>query len=97
MTDFELALKVGTAMIVLFGFSFGIFWKLLTDVKKSAHARIDRVEKDFSTMETVCNTRLATYVNKEDMKDLRVDMTNQFRGLTTRIDSLILVFKNGKT
>ena len=51
MTDFELAMKVGTAIIVMFGFTFGVFWKIIQEVKKSAHSRIARVELSFNDME----------------------------------------------
>jgi hypothetical protein len=82
-------------VIAACGIFFGIFWKIVMDVKKSSHARIDRVERDFSVMEATCNTRLASYVNKDDMKELRQDMHQQFHGLTKRIDSLLLALKNG--
>ena len=87
-------LGAGILLVLVFG-SFGVFWKIIQDVKKSAHARIDRLDTDMKDMKVDCNKRLSTYVNKNDMDGLRCDMNSQFNNLTTRIDSLLLVFKNG--
>ena len=69
----------------------------MQDVKKSAHARMDTMAKDFDVIERNCQNSLTQYVNKADMRELREDMHGQFSGLTTRIDSLLLAFKNGHT
>lgn len=93
-TEFWVAAAV--LMTLMFG-SFGVFWKIIADVKKSAHARIDRVETDFKNMETTCNNRLASYVNKDDLNRLDKNMTEGLSTLTGRIDNLLLAFTNGKS
>jgi len=84
------------ALMTLMSLSFGIFWKIIADAKKSAHARIDRLDTDMKDMKTDCNNRLATYVNKEDLGRLDKNMTDGFVTLNGRIDSLLFAFTNGK-
>lgn len=79
-------------LITIVGFIFGWGWKVIQDVKKSAHARIERLEDDFKDMEHDCTTRLTTYVNKEDMNRLDTDMKDGFATLGGRIDNLILAY-----
>jgi hypothetical protein len=83
-------------LVLMFG-SFGVFWKIIIDVKKSSHVRIDRLDTDMREMKTNCDNRLATYVNKEDLNRLDKDMKDGFNGLTSRIDNLLFAFTNGKT
>ena len=82
-------------LVLMFG-SFGVFWKIIADVKKSAHARIDRLDMSMEKMKTDCNNRLANYVNKEDLNRLDKNMTDGLSTLTGRIDNLLLAFTNGK-
>ena len=83
-------------LVLMFG-SFGVFWKIIIDVKKSAHARIDRLDTDMKDMKTDCNNRLATYVNKNDLNRVEKTVTDGFNTMTGRIDSLLLAFTNGKS
>ena len=83
-------------LVLMFG-SFGVFWKIISDVKKSAHARIDRLDTSMEKMKTDCNNRLSTYVNKDDLNRLDKNMTDGLSTLTGRIDNLLLAFTNGKT
>jgi hypothetical protein len=99
LADWQLILIFSTIAAIF----FGAVWFLVQDTKKSAHARMDRIETDFRTMETTCNTRLATYVNKDDVTkiDHRLDgmdkdIKSGFNTLTGRIDDLLLAFTNGK-
>jgi hypothetical protein len=91
-----------TLFITISGFIFGWGWKIIQDVKDSAHKRIGRLEEEFKDMEKTCNLRLATYVNKDDvrlidhrMENLDKDMKSGFAELTGRIDNLLLAFTNG--
>jgi len=83
-------------LVLMFG-SFGVFWKIITDVKKSSHSRMDRIETNMSDMKTDCNNRLASYVNKDDLNRLDKNMTDGLATLTGRIDNLLLAFTNGKS
>jgi hypothetical protein len=99
MNDWSIVIGVITIMGIL----FGIFWKILADVKSSSHARMNRIETEISKMKTDCNIRLTSFANKDDVEKiehhvdtLNRNMNTQFSGLTTRIDSLLLHFtKNG--
>ena len=87
---------IAGGLITLFSFSFAIFWKIISDVKKSAHARIDRIEKDSKEKvnKDQCETNVKVFsdsVNRLDQTVIgfRTEVTSQISNLTGRIDTLI--------
>ena len=94
--DANVVIGVVIALLALMSLSFGIFWKIIADAKKSSHARIDRLDTDVKDMKTQCDNRLAQYVNKEDLNRLDNDMKEGFNTVTARIDTLLFAFTNGK-
>ncbi len=90
----ELWVSGGVLLTLMFG-SFGVFWKIITDVKKSSHSRMDRIETSMGDMKTDCNNRLATYVNKDDLNRVEKAVSDGFSSMSGRIDSLLLAFSNG--
>lgn len=72
MEFWQIATWVAAGLIGLFGFSFGVFWKILTDMKQSinnelhnVHNRIDKaIEERMRQIEE----------NSKNILDLRVDL-----------------------
>jgi len=91
MNEWQLVGYVGAGLIGLFGFSFGIFWKIIQDVKKSAHARLDRMENRMT--DYVKSSEINGQLRKIDtsLVEMRADSNTKFTSLTDRIDNLILL------
>ena len=85
MNEWQIASWVGCGLIALFGFSFGVFWKIMQDVKKSAHARIDRIE-----------TGLGDYAKLSAVNGQYEHLSQAVNNLSTRIDNLIFTINGGK-
>ncbi len=96
MNEWIVAAGAITLFITVSGFIFGWGWKIIQDVKKSAHKRIDNVVQDMKDLETGCNNRLATYVNKDDVNRIEKKVDNGFVAINGRFDDLLLAFTNGK-
>lgn len=97
MNEWVVAAGAITVFVTVSGFIFGWGWKIIQDVKKSAHKRIDNVVEDMKDLENGCKSRLDTYVNKEDVNRIEKKVDEGFNALTGRIDSLLLAFSNGKS
>lgn len=93
--DGSIVIGIFIALLSLMSLSFGIFWKIIQDSKKSSHSRMDRIETSMGDMKTDCNNRLATYVNKDDLNRVEKAVSDGFSTMTGRIDSLLLAFTNG--
>jgi len=95
----EWILASGAVMLVLTltGFIFGWGWRIISDVKKSAHARIDRLETRMHECDKICNARKnnVNEILESKFSQLRGEMTTGFSNLGGRIDGLILTL-NGR-
>jgi len=92
MTTVEFWIAGGGLMTLMFG-SFGVFWKIIVDTKKSAHSRIDRVEEAFNKMEQGCLERLATYVNKTDVEKVEHRLENLDKDIVSSVNEGIIIIQ----
>jgi hypothetical protein len=90
-------LVIAGAVVAMFGICFGIFWRIVNQMNSGCHKRIDRMETDLSAADDHCMTRIQDHTSgvTSRVDDLKLDMHSQFTSLTTRIDALLLHFKNG--
>ena len=92
MNEWQMAFAVSGGMIAFLTLCFGVFWKIIQDVKKSCHARIDRMDeasKDF--------VKNGAFNRVESAVEIcRTEIVNNFVALNTRIDTLILAINGGK-
>jgi hypothetical protein len=97
MTPHDLAIIVGLATV--FGVAFSIFWRILTQMNKGCHARIDRLQANLDIADEHCLNRIQDHTEgvTKRVDDLKLDMHSHFGSLTNRIDALLLHFKNGKS
>jgi len=98
MNEWIIASGVLTLFLMVVGFIFKWGWNIIQDVKKSAHARLDRLEIRQHELDRNCSER------KDNVNDnlntgftqVRNEMTTGFGNINGRIDGLILTLNGRK-
>ena len=82
---------------------FGVVWLLVQDVKRSAHARIQRVEHVVDNMVVDCAKKKDDFITTKAFDRFEGHLVSRMDGfnkniehLTTRVDDLMLALRNGK-
>jgi len=74
---------------------FGGMWIVLQDIKKSAHARISRLENVMDEIVRDCGTKKDNFITMKAFDRLEVNITRRLDGTNTRIDDLLITLRNG--
>jgi len=101
MTELWIA---GSVLLALVFGTFSVFWKIIQDVKKSLHARIDRNEDKLTERENHCTTVQEKFISIGAFDRFEKHLGSRFDGvksevgsLTKRIDDLVFTIRqNGK-
>lgn len=82
---------------------FGVVWLLVQDVKRSAHARIQRVEHVIDTVVSDCSKKKDEFITTKAFDRFEGHLASRMDGfgkniehLTTRVDDLVFALRNGK-
>ena len=103
MKDFEISVAICVGILTICGIVFSIFWKIIIDVKKSFHSRVDRLEEkvDFKVSKNGLDSFKEGFTAQHIQLSNTVQSVNNemhlgFGAVHARIDTLILAIKNGK-
>jgi hypothetical protein len=94
-------ITIGAFVAVATAF-FAAMWAIIGDVKKSAHARIDRVEARVQGIVTDCSQKKDDFITTKAFDRFERHLSSQVDSvktevthLTKRIDDWIAISKNG--
>jgi hypothetical protein len=76
-----------TLFITISGFIFGWGWKIIQDVKNSAHKRIDRVETRVNDYKKDIDEKTNGFAKQSDITEIADSMSKQHGELASRVDN----------
>lgn len=95
MELWQIAGLVFGALVTFLAFSFGVVWKLMQEVKKSVHSRINLLERTVDHVQKDCiSSASIKYVNdtfvRKDMHTLEyTTLLNKIEELAKKMDTFI--------
>lgn len=99
MSELQIALSVGAGLIALMGFSFGVFWKIISSVKLELGGRCDDMQTEITSLQEKVSDKMPytygdlTYQRKDthtlEVSNLMLAISN----LTKKFDDFVVEYK----